>query len=144
MAVSAIQKFVNQLSRNPNVLKVVSEFNRLGGELVKRGQELNDRFYAGSERTLEQAHARVQQVVKAVSEAQEQLDSEVNAAVLRIKKSASSVEKGLESYRKKALQQKTKIEKMLKAQSKKNAAAKKTSKKTAKRATTKKKTTRKA
>lgn len=144
MAVSTIQKFLDQLSRNPNVQKVVNEFNRLGGDLVKKGHDLNERLYAGSEKTLEQAHSRVQQVVKAVGDAQNQLDREVNAAVARIKKSAASVEKGLESYRKKALQQKTRIEKMLKAQSK---AGKKTSKKTAARSTkktTKKTTTKKA
>lgn len=136
MAVTAIQKYIDQLSRNPNVQKVVNEFNRLGGELLKKGQELNEKFYSGSEGALEEAHARVQKVVKAVGDAQEQLDGEVNAAVTRIKKSAASVEKGLEAYRKKALAQKVRIEKLLKIQAKN----KKTSKKAAPRATKKKAT----
>lgn len=145
MATTALQKFLDQLSKNRNVQGFVNEFNRLSTELGKRGQDLNLRLTEEGEKTLQQAHDKIQQVVKAVGETQKQLDKEVDRAVDRIRSSAAKVEKGLEFYRKRALAQKARLEKLIKARSKKTATAARSTKKTAKKQApkrTSKKTTR--
>lgn len=132
MAVSRIQSFLDQLSKNKNVKNVVGEFNRLGIEVRKRSVDLNQRLSKEGEKALKQAHAKVQDALKSVTAAQTQLDKEVDAAVKKIRKSAEQMESGLEFYRKRAIEQKNRIEKMIRAK------AKTTRKKTTKKATKKK------
>ncbi|MBX2988710.1 MAG: hypothetical protein KF802_12515 [Bdellovibrionaceae bacterium] len=118
MATIGLQKFLNQLSKNKNVQSVVSEFNRLGHELAQKGHELNERWTEGKNQTLKQAQTQYHKAVQSVTATQKQLDREVASALLKIRRSASDVEKGLESYRKKAVAQKERIEKLIKAQAK--------------------------
>lgn len=144
MATTALQKFLNQLSKNKNVQNVVNEFTKISDDLKKRGTELNQRWTEGKDKTLHQAQDKYHQILKAVSSTQGQLDKEVTKAIEKIRASATEVEKNLEYYRKKAVEQKDRVEKILK--SKKKTAAKttkKAAKKVAKKAT-KKKTSKKA
>ncbi|MBX3039729.1 MAG: actin-binding protein [Bdellovibrionaceae bacterium] len=130
MATSALQKFLNQLSKNKNVQNVVNEFTKIGDEIKKRSTELNQRWTEEKDKTLHQAQDKYHQILKAVNSTQSQLDKEVTKAIEKIRASATEVEKNLDYYRKKAVEQKDRVEKILK--SKKKAAAK-TTKKTAKK-----------
>ena len=94
--------------------------------------------YGTSKRAAEDC---VKEIVKKVSAAEKDLQKEVNKVVVKIKTSATDVEKNLDLYRKKAIQQKNKIEKLLKSKKaapaakvkKAKAAPKRTAKKTAKK-----------
>lgn len=142
MALGKIQQYIDQLSKNKNVQNVVGEFTKLGEELRKRTDDLNVRFNEEREKTLKQAHAKVNEAMKAAAKAQAELDKEVNAAIAKIRKSAERVETNLEYYRKKAVAQKTKLEKALRARAKAAAGPKKKAAK--KRAGSPKKKTRRA
>lgn len=136
MATTALQKFLNQLSKNKNVQNVVVEFNKLNEELKKKGSELNGRLLEEKEKTLRQAHGQYQKILSSVTTTQAQLDQEVAKALEAIRKSAGQVEKNLEIYRKKALAHKAKLEKALKARS--TGGKKKTKKKVVKKPTSQK------
>ena len=125
MAVSTVQKFLDRLAHNKNVLGVVAEFNKLGDELKKRGHILNLQLTKEGEKTLHQAHAKVREVLKTVADAQKQLDREVEFAVAKIRRSAAGLEKSLEMYRKRAIAQKKRLEKLIAARSKKAKTVKK-------------------
>ena len=128
MAVNRIQSFLDQLSKNKNVQSVVNEFTRLGEEVKKRSLEINETLTHRSEAAQKDAHKRVQAALKAVKSAQSQLDREVELAVKKIRLSAGKMEAGLEQYRKRAVAQKNRLEKMILARTK---SAKKTTKKRA-------------
>lgn len=117
MATTALQKFLDQLSKNKNVQSVVTEFNKLSDELKKRGKDLNDLFNDSKNRTLNQAQSTYQDLVNSVNETQAQLDREVERALARISSSAKEVEKNLEHYRKKVVAHKKKVEGLIKKQS---------------------------
>lgn len=116
MALINLQKFVSDISNNKNVKSFVSEFNNLGRDLKKMGQELNNRLSSEKERTLHEAHQRYQAMLKTITQAQKQLNSEVDKAVRSIRGSAKNVEKSLEKTRKQALARKKKIESLIKRQ----------------------------
>ena len=131
MAVTAIQKFLDQLSKNKNVKDVVDEFQRLSTEVKKRGQEMNAKLTEGGEQTWKQAHDRYNKVISTIHQTQKQLDREVENAVGKIRASATQLEKNLDSYRKQAHAQKDKLAKMIRKSAK---SAAKTPKKSPKRA----------
>lgn len=116
VALVNLQKFVADISNNKNVKTFVSEFNGLGQDLRRMGQELNKRLSSEKERTLHEAHARYQAMLKTITQAQRQLNSEVDKAVRSIRGSAKNVEKSLEKTRKQALARKKKIETLIKRQ----------------------------
>lgn len=130
-----VKKFTNGLN---------SELQKVSKEVRLKGAELNAKL--ATDKTVQQALNRYQSLLKSVTESQAQLNSEIEDAVTKLQKSASGVEKNLIAYKKKALAQKAKLEKLL-GKKTKAAAAKKTTKKVAgtkKAATTKKATTKKS
>lgn len=121
MPSTLFQRFIDQLSENKNVQNFVTEFHKMSVEVAKRGQELNTFFNAEKEKTLGQAHTRYQQAIKTITQAQKEMDREVDKAIKMIRQSATKVEKNLNAYKKKAVAQKAKVEKLIKAKAKKTA-----------------------
>lgn len=146
MATTAFQKILSNLSSNPNVKKLVENFNQLSTELSKKEAELKKTFGKQKDEKIALALKKYNEVLKSLNGSEKKLAKEVNIAVSQIKKSAGEVKKDITSYKKKAIAQKDRIEKTLFAQkakakrtSKKVAgAAKKTSKKVARKASSKK------
>ena len=132
MALSKIQTFIQKLSESENIKKVLGDIQKVSTELQKKVQTLNT----------DEAVRKYKEIVKKASQAEGDLEKEVNNVIVKIKKSASEVKKDLLVYKKKALQQKNDFEKILK--SKKAAGPVKTAskaKKTVKRKTKKKSAT---
>ncbi len=136
MALAKIQSFIQKLSESQNVKKVVVDIQNLSTEVQKRVQNLNTN----------DAVKKYKEIVKKVSKAEKDLQKEVDKVVGKIKKSATEVEKNLDAYKKKAVQQKSKFEKILKdkqvkvsvSATKAPAKAKKAAKKPAKKSAKKK------
>lgn len=129
---SKIQMFIKKLSESQNVKKVVKDIQTLSTNVQKRAQALKT----------DEAVRKYKDILKKVSQAENDLEKEVNKVVVKIKKSATEVEKNLGLYKKKAVAQKSKIEKILKGQksatksagpSKKRTTKKKTKKSAAKK-----------
>ena len=140
MATTTFQKILSNLSSNPNVKKLVENFNQLSAELLKKEAELKKTFGKQKDEKFAMALKKYNEVLKTLNGSEKKLAKEVNTAVTQIKKSAGDVKKDITNYKKKALAQKAKIEKSLFAQ--KATAAKKTSKKASKKVA--KKTSKKA
>ncbi len=134
MALNKIQTFIKKLSESQNVKKVVKDIQTLSNDVQKRVHALNS----------DQAVKKYKEILKKVTQAETDLEKEVNKVVVKIKKSATEVEKNLGQYKKKAVAQKTKLEKILKGQ--KTATTKKASSAApkAKRAVKRKVSTKKA
>lgn len=132
-----VKKFTNGLN---------AELQKVGKEVRLKGAELNAKL--ATDKTVQQALNRYQQLLKSVTESQASLNTEIEEAVNKLQKSASGVEKNLIAYKKKALAQKAKLEKLLgkkaKTSVKKTAAKKKTTKKAATAKNAKKTTTKKS
>lgn len=105
MALSKIQSIIQKLSNSQNVKKVVSDIQNLSTDIQGRVQSLNTN----------DAVKKYKEIVKKVSKAENDLQKEVKKVVTKIKTSANEVEKNLDLYKKKANQQKAKLEKLLKA-----------------------------
>lgn len=106
MALTKIQTFIKKLSESQNVKKVVKDIQTLSTDVQKRVKALNS----------DQAVKKYKDLLKKASQAENDLEKEVNKVVVKIKKSATEVEKNLGLYKKKAVAQKSKIEKILKGQ----------------------------
>jgi hypothetical protein len=103
VALTKIQSFIKKLSESQNVKKVVGDIQTLSSEIQKRVHTLN----------ADQAVKKYKDIMKKVSQAETDLEKEVNKVVGKIKKSATEVEKNLDQYKKKAVSQKVKFEKIL-------------------------------
>ena len=128
MALSKIQTFIQKLSESENVKKVLGDIQKLSNELQKKVQTLN----------ADEAVRKYKEIVKKASQAEGDLEKEVNKVIIKIKKSATDVKKDLVLYKKKAVQQKNDLEKILKSKKssspvKTASKAKKTVKRTAKK-----------
>lgn len=140
MATAGFQKMLSNLSKNKNVQNLLESFQTLSDEIKKKESELKGRFDKEKDEKVELAWKKYQEIIKALSASEEKLEKEVNSTISKIKKSADSLEKNIQAYKKKAIAQKTKLEKTV---------FKKTMKKTSKKAaakpaaTTKKKATKK-
>jgi len=93
---------VENVSKNSNFQNVVTELNKVNKDLKTKGSQWN-----------KQAHTRYKTILKNISSTQKNLDKEVSKALVQLKKSAGQVEKNLITYKKKAMAQKSKLEKML-------------------------------
>lgn len=124
MATSKIQTFIKRLSESENVKKVVGDIQTISEDLQKRVQNL----------TKDDAIKKYKEIMKKVAQTETHLEKEVNKVIVKIKKSATQVEKNLNTYKKKAVQKKSALEKILKG---KNSTTPKPSA-SAKKATTKK------
>jgi hypothetical protein len=111
------QKIIQNLSRNKNVQSFLADFDKVSTELKGKSKQLNQLWTSEKHKTVKQAYAQYQKMVKSISKAQMELDREVSKAISLIVRSADDVEKNLSAYKKKAVAQKAKIEKAL---SKKN------------------------
>lgn len=130
MALTKIQTFIKKLSESENVKKVLGDIQKLSSELQKKVQTLNT----------DDAVRKYKEIVKKASQAEGDLEKEVNKVIVKIKKSATDVKKDLVTYKKKAVQQKNDLEKILKSKKaapavKKASKAKKAVKRTAKKKT---------
>lgn len=128
MALTKIQTFIKKLSESENVKKVLGDIQKLSTELQKKVQTLNT----------DEAVRKYKEIVKKASQAEGDLEKEVNKVIVKIKKSATDVKKDLVTYKKKAVQQKNDLEKILKSKKtatpvKKASKSKKTVKKSAKK-----------
>ena len=152
MASAAFQKILNNLSGNKNVQSLLENFQKLSDEIKKKESELKGRFDKEKEEKVEMAWKKYQEIVKALGTSEAKLEKEVNMTLSKIKKSADTLEKNLQAYKKKAVAKKSELEKAVfnkttkKKASKKVVAMKATTKKVAKKTTKKatKKTTKKA
>lgn len=129
MALTKIQTFIQKLSESQNVKKVLGDIQKLTTELQKKVQTIS----------ADDAVRKYKEIVKKASQAEGDLEKEVNKVIVKIKKSATDVKKDLIQYKKKAVQQKNDLEKILKSKSaaptKKSSKAKKTVKRSAKKKT---------
>jgi|GEM_PF-5097744 len=105
MALTKIQTFIQKLSESENVKKVLSDIQKLSSELQKKVQTLN----------ADEAVRKYKEIVKKASQAEGDLEKEVNKVIVKIKKSATDVKNDLVLYKKKAVQQKNDLEKILKS-----------------------------
>lgn len=147
MASAAFQKILNNLSGNKNVQSLLENFQKLSDEIKKKESELKGRFDKEKEEKVEMAWKKYQEIVKALGTSEAKLEKEVNMTLSKIKKSADTLEKNLQAYKKKAVAKKSELEKAVfnkttKKKATKKVAAKATTKKVAKKAT--KKATKKA
>lgn len=122
MALTKIQTLIQKLSESQNVKKVVGDIQNLSNDIQKKVKTLNT----------DDAVKKYKEIVKKVSKAETDLEKEVTKVIVKIKKSATEVEKNLNLYKKKAVEQRAKLEKILKSKSVKT--KKKTAKKAVKRA----------
>ncbi len=126
---------IQKISATPNVKKVIDEVQSATIEIQTKLQKLNTN----------DAVKKYKDLMRKVSAKEKQLQKEVNVVISKVKKTASEVEKNLESYKKKAKIQRAHIEKTIKAKTAQFSAKKTTIKKTApKKKVVKKKAVRKA
>jgi hypothetical protein len=143
MASAAFQKILNNLSGNKNVQSLLENFQKLSDEIKKKESELKGRFDKEKEEKVEMAWKKYQEIVKALGTSEAKLEKEVNMTLSKIKKSADTLEKNLQAYKKKAVAKKSELEKAVfnkttkKKASKKVVAMKATTKKVAKKTTKK-------
>ncbi|AZZ37753.1 hypothetical protein CIK05_13410 [Bdellovibrio sp. qaytius] len=105
MALTNIQKIVQKLSEQKNVKKVIAEVQTVTHDLQTKIQRLS----------ADQAVKKYKDLAKKVVAAENDLQKEVSKVVAQVKRSATDVEKNLASYKKKAVAQRAKIEKAIKA-----------------------------
>lgn len=103
MALEKIQAFIQKMSETPKVKQVVSDIQTLSEDIQKRVQDLNTK----------EAVKKYKDIAKKVTKAEADLQKEVKKVVAQLRTSADEAEKNLELYKKKALAQKAKIEKMI-------------------------------
>ncbi|WII73555.1 actin-binding protein [Bdellovibrio sp. 22V] len=139
MATTTFQKLLKNLSGNKGIQNLLENFQKLNDEIKKKESELKGRFDQQKEEKIELAWKKYQDIVKALGASEEKLEKEVNTAITKIKKSADHLEKNIQTYKKKAIAQKTMLEKSLF-----NKSMKKTSKKASAKGTTKKASAKKA
>lgn len=130
---ASFQKILENLSEAKGVQSLLESFQKLNDEIKKKESELKQAFDKKKEKQVEMAWKKYQEIVKVLSVSEAKLEKEVNTTLSKIKKSADSLEKNIASYKKKAIVQKTKLEKALfhKTTSKKATAKKTTGKKAA-------------
>lgn len=149
MTNAAFQKILENLSETKGIQNLLENFQKLNEEIKKKESELKTSFDQKKEAQIELAWKKYQEIVKILGASEAKLEKEVNTTIAKIKKSATSLEKNIASYKKKAIIQKGKLEKALfkkttKKASKKTATAKvasapkATKKAVAKKATAKK------
>ncbi|MEN0058732.1 MAG: actin-binding protein [Bdellovibrio sp.] len=148
MATATFRKILDNLSETKGIQSLLESFQKLNDEIKKKESELKNQFDKQKEEKIELAWKKYQEIVKTLGTSEAKLEKEVNSTLNKIKKSADDLEKSISSYKKKAIAQKTRLEKALfkKTMKKKAAAKKTTTKKVAKKVVRKatKKASRKA
>lgn len=105
MALKKIQDLIEKLSKDPKVKMVISEVQSATKDIQSKMQHM----------TKEDAVKTYKTLVKKVTAKEGQLQKEAKAFIVKLKKSAVDVEKNLNTYKKKAQAERTKLEKVLKA-----------------------------
>ncbi|WP_415063120.1 actin-binding protein [Bdellovibrio sp.] len=126
MATPAFQKILENLSETKGVQNLLENFQKLNDEIKKKESELKNRFDKQKDQKIELAWKKYQEIVKVLGTSEAKLEKEVNSTIAKIKKSADSLEKNIAAYKKKAIAQKTKLEKTLFKKTTKKASVKKT------------------
>ncbi|MBC7742672.1 MAG: hypothetical protein H7061_10770 [Bdellovibrionaceae bacterium] len=104
MALNKFQSLVKKFSQSPNVKKVIKDLQTLSTDVQKVAKTVNT----------DDAVKKYKEIMKKVTQREGQLEKEVRKMAVKFKDSASEVEKNLGSYKKMALQQKERFEKILK------------------------------
>lgn len=116
---------------------LVSDFKKLSAELKNKANQIDIKWV--DDKTLKQAKAKYRELIKTLNNSQAKIDSEVNNALEMIRSSASELEKNIITYKKSALAQKAKLEKMFsKKVLSKKVSLKKSKKRMSKKASVKK------
>ncbi len=102
MALTKFQSFVKKVSESQNVKKVIADLQTLSTDVQKVVKQVNT----------DDAVKKYKEIMKKVSKREVELEKEVKKMTGKFKKSAAEAEKNLMVYKKKALEQKAKIEKM--------------------------------
>ncbi|MBL7543882.1 MAG: hypothetical protein JNL11_08700 [Bdellovibrionaceae bacterium] len=132
-------KLSQQLNSNSQVKKMIADLNKLNKEFQSKKSQINSFLNVEKDKTVKHAQTKYHNVMKQINLTQKQLDKDVRKTVSQIKKSAWQLEKNLESYKDKLIEQRAKVEKkfsMLNKTTKKKTTPKTTKNKT--RRTTKK------
>lgn len=104
MNLNKIQNLVQKVSQSQKVKKVVADLQTMSADIQKRVNKVNT----------DQAVKKYKEIMKKISTAEGELEKELSTVIGKLKKSATEVEKNYKIYKKKAYQQKSKIEKILK------------------------------
>lgn len=139
MTNAAFQKILENLSETKGVQNLLENFQKLNEEIKKKESELKTSFDQKKEAQIELAWKKYQEIVKILGASEAKLEKEVNTTIAKIKKSATSLEKNIASYKKKAILKKSKLEKALFKKTTKKASKKTTAPKTASASKTTKK-----
>jgi hypothetical protein len=137
MATSTFQKILGNLSSNKNVQNLLESFQVLSDEIKKKENEIKGKLDQTKDEKIEMAWKKYQEIVKSLSASEAKLEKEVNSTITKIKKSADSLEKNIQAYKKKAIVQKTKLEKSLFKKTMTGSAAKTSKKASSKKVTVK-------
>lgn len=137
MASVTFKKIVEDLSSKKSMKNLVSDFKKLSAELKNKANQIDIKWV--DDKTLKQAKAKYRELIKTLNNSQAKIDSEVNNALEMIRSSASELEKNIITYKKSALAQKAKLEKMFsKKVLSKKVSLKKSKKRMSKKASVKK------
>jgi len=105
MALKKIQDLIEKLSKDPKVKMVIAEVQSATKDIQSKMQHM----------TKEDAVKTYKTLVKKVKAKEGQLQKEAKAFIVKLKKSAVDVENNLNTYKKKAHAERSKLEKVLKA-----------------------------
>lgn len=138
MATNSMQKLINKLAKSPQFKKALDEVHKVANDLKTKATNLNINVKLPPEtkEKIQEALKQYQVLLTRVNQTEKQVETEINKVVNNLRKKQSQVEKNLKVYKKKAFEQKQKLEKMFSQKTK--AAATTTKKTTRKKATTKK------
>ncbi len=104
MALNKFQSLVKKFSESPNVKKVIKDLQTLSTDVQKVAKTVKT----------DDAVKRYKDIMKKVTKREADLEKEVRKMAVKFKDSASEVEKNLGTYKKMALEQKERFQKILK------------------------------
>jgi len=103
MALNKIQSLIQKIAQTENVKKIIADVQLMTNEIQTKVQKLS----------ADEAVKKYKELAKKVVAAENDLQKEVNKVVSQVKKSADEVEKNFVIYKKKAQEQRNKLEKMI-------------------------------
>jgi len=112
MASVTFKKIVQDLSSKDSVKNLIQDFKKLSAELKTKAHTLDINLH--DSKAVHQAKAKYREIINTLNNSQAKIDTEVNKALDLIRTSATEVEKNILTYKKAALAQKEKLEKMIK------------------------------
>lgn len=141
-AKNQVQVLINKISSTPQVQKALGEVQKIADDLKTKAQNLNInmKLTPETQHKIQEALKSYHMIASKVATTEKEVEAEFDKLMKKFKSKQSQIEKNLDTYKKKAVTQKQKLQKMFKKAQKKTtkkAAAPKTTKKVAKKATKK-------